>query len=322
MKPWNVRARGGSRRAFTLAELIIAGMAGMLVVSAVTISLFQSARARSATKSRLVAYSRASAAMDQLRREISSTIRRSDLFETRILLYDEMTPTPAGNFERDELLVYNISLRPTRPNEYSGEGQEYESHFRVGDDDTGVSLWQRRDPVLDEWGDGGGIASPVAAGIVGLKIEAYDGQSWYEEWDSDIDGIPWAIRLTLIASGQEIGADPYSNDELFATMRTVIPLDRVMPPPPPPPLDEDGNPIEESGEEAEQDTPGLGTPGGGRPGGGAGGGRPGGGAGGGRPGGGRPGGGRPGGGRPGGGGRPVGGGGGGRPIGGPGFGEQ
>ena len=249
--------------------------------------------------------------MDQLRREISSTIRRSDLFETRILLYDEVTPTPAGNFERDELLVYNISLRPMRPNEYSGEGQEYESHFRVGDDETGVSLWQRRDPVLDEWGDGGGIASPVAAGIVGLKIEAYDGQTWYEEWDSDIDGIPWAIKLTLIASGNEIGEDPYSDDELFATMRTVIALDRVMPPPPPPPLEEEG---EEGNQETEGGTD-LETPAGGRPGGGAGG-RPGGGDAGGRPGGGRP-----GGGRPGGGGRPVGGGGG-RPIGGPGVGGQ
>ena len=309
--------RNRTRRGFTLVELIVAGMAGMLVVGAVTISLFQSARARSATKSRLVAYSRATAAMDQLRREISSTIRRSDLFETRILLYDEMTPTPAGDMERDELLVYNISLRPTRPNEYSGEGQEYESHFRIGDDDTGVSLWQRRDPVLDEWGDGGGIASPVAAGIVGLEIEAYDGQSWYEEWDSDVDGIPWAIKITVTASGNELGDDPYSDDELFTMMRTVIALDRVMPPPPPPPLEEDG---EDAGQDSSQDDAGLDGPTGGRPGAG---GRPGGGRpGGGRPGGGRPGGGRPGGGRPGGGGRPIddGGGGGGRPIGGPGFG--
>ena len=302
MKVLTPKVNRGTRRGFTLVELIVAGMAGMLVVAAVTVSLFQSARARSATKSRLVAYSRASAAMDQLRREISSTIRRSDLFETRILLYDEMTPTPAGTFERDELLVYNISLRPMRPNEYSGEGQEYESHFRVGDDETGVSLWQRRDPVLDEWGDGGGIASPVAAGIVGLKIEAYDGQTWYEEWDSDIDGIPWAIKLTLIASGNELGEDPYSDDELFATMRTVIALDRVMPPPPPPPLEEEG---EEGNQGAEGGTD-LETPAGGRPGGGAGG---------------RPGGGRPGGGRPDAGGRPVGGGGG-RPIGGPGVGGQ
>ena len=143
------RRRPGARRGFTLVELVIAGIAGLLVVAAVTSALFQSARARSTTKSRLVAYSRANSALDLVRGEIAATMRRSDLFETRVLLYDDVTPTRIGELDRDELLIFNVSLRALRPIEYEGEGQEYESHFRIGDDSTGTALWQRRDSVLD-----------------------------------------------------------------------------------------------------------------------------------------------------------------------------
>ena len=300
------------RRGFTLVELLIAGIAGLLVLAAVSSALFQSARARATTNSRLVAYSRAMSALDLLRGEIASTIRRSDLFETRILLYDEEQLTPIGELSRDELLVFNVSLDPIRPIDYEGEGQEYESHFRIGDDVTGVALWQRRDPVLDEWSDAGGLASPVATGILALDIEAYDGESWFSEWDSDIDGLPWAIRFTVTASGVELGEDPYDPDGPLVRLRTQVAIDRIIPPPPPVPEDE-----EEQEGAGQDDTAGSGgVAGGGRlptgegSGGdsGEGGGRP---NGGGRPGGGRPGGGRPGGGRPGGG-RPGGGFGGGR----------
>ena len=168
-------SRPRARHAFTLVELIVAGMAALFVIGAVTIALFQSSRARETTKTRLTAFSRANAALDTLRREISSVMRRSDLFETRLLLYNDSVTTSDGEFDRDELLLFNTNLRPTRPNEDSGEGQEYESQFRIGEDRTGIALWQRRDAVPDEWSDAGGLAIPIATGIVGMKIEAYDG---------------------------------------------------------------------------------------------------------------------------------------------------
>ena len=194
-----------TRRAFTLVELLVAGMVAFLVIGAITTALFQSSRARNATRSRLTAYSRAGAALDIVRRDIASVMRRADLFETRLLLIDESVSTRGGDYDRDELLLFNTSLRPTRPNEYSGEGQEYESHFRVGEDETGITIWQRRDAVPDEWCDAGGIATPLVTGIVGLKIEAYDGEGWLNDWDSDIDGLPWALRVTLTANGADPG---------------------------------------------------------------------------------------------------------------------
>lgn len=253
------RTRPVARRGFTLVELVIAGIAGLLVVAAVTSALFQSARARSTTKSRLVAYSRANSALDLVRGEIAATMRRSDLFETRVLLYDDVTPTSIGELDRDELLIFNVSLRALRPIEYEGEGQEYESHFRIGDDSTGTALWQRRDSVLDEWSDAGGIASPVANGIVAMQIQAYDGESWFDEWDSDIDGLPWAIRVTVSATGNELGEDPFDTAAPIVTLRTQIAIDRIIPPPPAEEEAEDG---EDDSEGSVGGTEGAGTGGG------------------------------------------------------------
>lgn len=238
-----------TRRAFTLVELVVAGMAAMLVIGAVTISLFQSARARTASKTRLVAYSRANAAMDIIRREVASVMRRSDLFETRLLIYDDSVMNEYGELDRDEMLIFNTNLRPTRPNEYAGEGQEYESQFRIGEDQAAIALWQRRDAVPDQWSDAGGLALPVTLGIVGLKIEAYDGEAWFDEWDSDIDGLPWAVRITLTAEGQDSDDNGSSRDSHLAKLRTQIAIDRIIPPPPPEP--EEG---EETGEEGGEET--------------------------------------------------------------------
>lgn len=249
----HTRARRPSgRRAFTLVELVVAGIAALLVVGAVTSALFQSARARATTKSRLVAYARANSALDMVRSEIASTMRRSDLFETRVVLYDDVTTTSDGDLSRDELLLFTVSLRAVRPIDYEGEGQEYESQFRIGEDSTGTALWQRRDAVLDEWCDAGGIASPVANGIISLEIQAYDGESWFDEWDSDIDGLPWALRVTVTASGNELGVDPLEDDIPQVTLRTQIAIDRIIPPPPPE-EEEDGE-NESSGDSEEGGT--------------------------------------------------------------------
>ena len=92
-------------------ELLVAGMAGFLVIGSVTIALFQSTRARNATRTRLTAFSRANAALDIIRKDVASVMRRSDLFETRVFLLSDSVLTPDGEFERDELLLFNNKLR-------------------------------------------------------------------------------------------------------------------------------------------------------------------------------------------------------------------
>jgi type II secretion system protein J len=223
-----------SKSGFTVVELVIAIAVSAIVVVTIGSVLSRISRARDAARLRLDAVSRASAALDNVRRDLASVIRDSDLFFTRVVLYDGMTSTPYGQMDRDEVLIYNNRLRPLQRDEYAGEGGEYESQYRIQDDRDGSVLWMRRDAVPDENGEGGGTAMPSVDGVVGISIEAYDGETWYPDWDSDELGLPWALRVTVTATGDEAGSDATDPSRSLAVLRTQVPIDRIVPPPPPP----------------------------------------------------------------------------------------
>lgn len=218
------------RRGFTVIELIVATMITALVVGTITLSTSQLSRGRSITKLRLEATTRAQGALDAVRRDIVSTVRDEDLFRARVVIYDGEAFSPYGVVDRDELVIFNNRMRPIQGDRYSGEGGEYETQYRVEDDYAGSALWQRRDAVPDENPEGGGTVTPLVDGIIGFKVEAYDGESWYPDWDSDFDGIPWALRITVVATGDPAGSEPSDATKSTIVLRTQIALDRIVPP--------------------------------------------------------------------------------------------
>ena len=76
------------RRGFTLVELILAGAIAALVLITVVTTLSQVGRARTISRMRLLSHLRADAALDAVRRDLTSTLRDADLFHTRVLLLD------------------------------------------------------------------------------------------------------------------------------------------------------------------------------------------------------------------------------------------
>jgi type II secretory pathway pseudopilin PulG len=224
--------RNAARRAFTLLELIVAGAIGLIVVGALTLSMTQLSKSRASTQKRLDAHLRASTALDNLRRDLASTVRTDDLFFTRLLIVDQTQSSREAVLDRDELLVFSSSLDTARVENarYEGEGSEYETHYRVENDDLGSALWQRRDPMPDSMPDGGGVVTPVVDGVVAINLEAYDGESWYPDWDSDVYGMPWAVRATVTAAGQANGDVDLGDKNSFVTLRTTIAFDRIVPP--------------------------------------------------------------------------------------------
>jgi type II secretion system protein J len=239
---------GGARaRGFTVIELVIAISVAAIVIVSIGAVLSRVARARDIARNQLDAVSRASTALDAIRSDLASVIRDEDLFYTRVMLLDGTGYSTVGPADRDEVLVYNNRLRPMRRDEYQGEGGEYESQYRL-DSADGV-LWMRRDAVPDQNGEGGGMAIPVVDGVVGVSIEAYDGESWYPDWDSDVMGLPWALRVSVTAVGGDL-ENPTARMPTV-TLRTQIPLDRVVPPPQ---LEESED---EAGDETDADGDGI-----------------------------------------------------------------
>ena len=207
------------RRGFTLIELVVAGTVAALVLGAVTFSLSQVGRARLIATERTEAFQRAGTALENLRRDVAAVMRADDLFLCRFLLATDEPSVRNGGNDRSDLLLFCTSLRAMRPIEYQGEGQEYEAQFRIEDDELGAALWHRRDNVPDEVPDGGGLAAPVADGVVGLLVEASDGEGgWREEWDSDIDGIPKLVRISVTATGAELGTEPTALTPMLAAL--------------------------------------------------------------------------------------------------------
>jgi hypothetical protein len=215
-------------RGFTLIELLIAGVITAFVLGSISMSLAQLGRAKNTSKLRLDAFLRADAALEAVRKEVVSVIRSDDLFFTHLLLINDTIRAQDEIFDRDEILIFNTRLKALRNIEFSGEGFEYESQFRVAEDDYGPVLWVRNDAMPDEYPLGGGMAKPVVEGIVSISIEAYDGDQWLEQWDSDIDGLPMAIRVTITSTGHRGVDDIYTAPR--AVLRTIVPIDRVISP--------------------------------------------------------------------------------------------
>jgi len=219
-----------SKRGFTIIELVVAIMIAAIISGAVASSISQLGKARNISRIHMTASRRASDALENIRRDVQSTVRSDDLFDTRLRLAPEVARSPIGEVDRDQMLLFATRLRPIRSIEYSGEGNEYETQYRIEEDRDGPALWRRRDAVPDEFEDAGGIAEPIGDGVIGVRFEAFDGENWVQEWDSDVDGLPISIRATVTASGARPGEDAFLDARSLSIMRTEIPIDRVIKP--------------------------------------------------------------------------------------------
>ena len=213
------------RRGFTIVELILAGVIAAMVLGALTIAMSQIIQSKNISHERLDAHVRADLALRNLRRDLISTLRRDDLFYTRLLIRDEAMDTPLGEVDRDQLLIFNHRLRASREIDYNGEGVEYETAYRIDNDEWGPVLWQRRDALPDQYPSAGGVVTPIAEGVISMSLEVWDGDQWLEDWDSDYDGLPHAIRVTIQASGHLAGESEF--EAPIAVLRTIVPLDRT-----------------------------------------------------------------------------------------------
>lgn len=238
--------RRTGRRGFTLIELIVAGIIAIIVIATIGTSIVQLSRARESSKIRLNAHLRANAALDRIRKEIQQVIRSDNLLDTRVLLVDGTIDSPIGDLARNDLLIYSTKLTPVRTKTYEGDGIEHEVQMRVVEDEAGSALWMRSDAVPDDNELGGGGAEPVMDGIIGLHVEAFDGTTWFDTWDSDIFGLPAALRITVSSAGDAAGQDVYADTRDLMSLRTIVPIDRVTKPYEEPVLEESSSMGEES----------------------------------------------------------------------------
>lgn len=216
--------RSSSRPAgFTLVELIVALLVGVILAGAVTGSLTQFSRAKARASSRQEATARANAAASRIAEDVLQVARDHDLTFAAIKISDERQ----GADERDSIMLLVRTLRPVRGLAGLAEGADAEVQYRVRPDLTPAArpaLWRRADAPPDKNLEAGGVAQLIVTGITSLSIEATDGQSWFQLWDSDSYGSPHAVRITVTA----VADDAHTT----AVARRLVTIDRTPLPPP------------------------------------------------------------------------------------------
>lgn len=252
-----MRVAGHRRWRFgmTLLELIVGVVIVALVAASTAYTVRQSVRASGAAESRERVRAAAHLVADQVARDIAGILRDGDLYYARVLLIDgeaEVTE-PDGQRElvsADELLLFSnspISARSSNRGELGeqAEGGEFEVQYRLANGLAGEGgrqfssrgrvfsteagsegaavLWRRVDPQPDETPNGGGMVFPVMEGVREFSVEALDVDRWVAEWDSDRQGYPHALRVTVRVT--EAGS--YSSPRREAFARRTIAIDRV-----------------------------------------------------------------------------------------------
>ncbi len=215
------RSRTNQVRAFTLVEVIVSVVIAAVIAGASTSIVSNVLRSRKASESLELSMRRAQSAVDAIAADLPTVARESDLFWARV----QVVSAGVGAADRDELLFVARQLRRVRGLEESPEGGDVEIAYKLLDNPEGVSeLWRRADPAMDQYQDAGGVISRISSRVRFLRIEASDGESWFDQWDSDYDGYPHALRITVGATDD--------NGKRLTVARRVVAIDRVPLPPP------------------------------------------------------------------------------------------
>jgi type II secretion system protein J len=212
------RPRNPRVRAFTALELVVGVVITSLIVTATATALTRLVRSREFGSSHRQAFARASDAAARIALDLENALRDADLSQCRISIIDG----GSDGAEADQVTIMVRSSRPVRGSWKTtgmAEGEEYESSYKLREDGASTALWNRRDIAFDDEVDAGGVASKATPSVSSLSVQAFDGEKWYDEWDSDSDGLPHAVRIT--ARAQSDGR------EVDAVARRVVAIDRV-----------------------------------------------------------------------------------------------
>lgn len=244
-----------ARRGLTLLELIVGIVIIGLVSAATALAVSQSVKASAAAESRERVRNAAHLAVERVAQDVAGVLRDGDLYYARVLLKDGEAELlgVAGRREivrADELLLFTqtpVAARSSNRGELGerSEGGEFEVQYRLATRSSGVGgreysdrgrvfaenaadgesgvLWRRVDPQPDETPEGGGVVFPVMEGVTEFSVEALDVDRWVDEWDSDEQGYPHALRITVRVTEPRTFGSP--RREAYA--RRTVAIDRV-----------------------------------------------------------------------------------------------
>lgn len=191
--------------AFTLIEVMISSALMALILVSAYLCLGAGFSAQKVIESRTEIIQNARVALALMTADLRAAcpLSKSDDFLG-------MTRT-IGDIEADNLdfATHNYTPRHAHEGDFCQESIYLDKDFETGQ----FSLWRRRNPTIALDALVGGTKEEIAKSVVGLKLEYFDGDNWYDSWGevkergknqdsvrekSNPSGLPEAVRITLL----------------------------------------------------------------------------------------------------------------------------
>jgi prepilin-type N-terminal cleavage/methylation domain-containing protein len=217
-----VKIRSFQRRlvAFTLIEVMISSalMALILVSAYLCLGAGFSAQKLVEPRAEIIQNARVALALMTADLRAACPLSKSDDFLG-------MTRT-VGDIEADNLdfATHNYTPRRAREGDFCQESFYLDKDLETGQ----FSLWRRRNPTIALDALAGGSKEEIAKGVVGLKLEYFDGLDWYDSWgevkehgkdqnsareQNNLSGLPEAVRITLLLDSRPKKKNPSTTSE-------------------------------------------------------------------------------------------------------------
>jgi prepilin-type N-terminal cleavage/methylation domain-containing protein len=198
-------ARGRAHSGFTLIEVMISSslMALILVSAYLCLGAGFSAQKMVEPRAEIIQNARVALAL------MSADLRAAcPLSKDNDLLGMSRT---MGDIQADnvDFATHNYTPRRAREGDFCQE-----SFYLDKDQETGqFSLFRRRNPTIGLEELSGGSKEEIAKGVVGFRLEYFDGDDWYDSWgelresgkprnssrqQNNLSGLPTAVRITLL----------------------------------------------------------------------------------------------------------------------------
>lgn len=201
------RQRGQSARsaAFTLIEIMISSALMALILVSAYLCLGSGFAAQKMIEPRTEILQNARVAMAIMSADLRAAC---PLSKTDDFLGMART---VGEVEADNIdfATHNYTPRHAREGDFCQESFYLDKNPSTGQ----FSLWRRRNPTIAPDALAGGSKEEIAQGVVGLKLQYYDGTDWYSTWGNvdkkksaqsatgeaaNLTGLPKAVEITLL----------------------------------------------------------------------------------------------------------------------------
>ena len=196
---------GRARSAFTLIEVMISSalMALILVSAYLCLGAGFSAQKMIEPRAEIIQNARVALALMSADLRAACPLSKTDDFLGMTRTVDDIE---ADNID---FATHNYTPRHAREGDFCQESFYLDKNVATGQ----FSLWRRRNPTIALDALSGGRKEEIAKGVVGLKLEYFDGDDWYDTWgevktsgkqrtssrqQNNLSGLPEAVRITLL----------------------------------------------------------------------------------------------------------------------------